>query len=271
MGKKVILYILSFVLSLGLCAVLTLITFSNTMLNKQYILDALEENNYYEKTDANIQEGINNYAMQSGLEQEVFENLYTKEKVIQDVNQVINAIYDNKQVKISTEEIKEELDSRIDKVLEEHQKIPEQKEKESIQNLENVISETYVNGIVYSTEVVEKVSEPVQKILEIIQKLFMISIAFVCILLLVIGIISKKEAFRYLGISFMASGILSVLLPFLVGDRIHYILILNTAFSECIKSMLNTILQMFSIVGGIFIIIGMISCVLFNFCKSRRA
>ena len=270
MGKKVILYILSFILSLGIFAMLTLFIFSNTLLNKQYVLGILEKNNYYEKTYANIQEGINNYAMQSGLEQEVFRGLYTKEKVIKDINQVVDFIYDNKEAKISVEEIKGELDNRIYNVLEEHQKVPKQKEKESIQKLEDVISETYVNGIVYSSEIVEKINEPLQKIMQSMPKVFMASIVFVCILLLVMGIVSKKAIFSYLGISFITSGVLSVLLQLLVGDRVHYILILNTAFSECVRYMISSILHMFSIVGGTFIIIGIISCIFSTFIEVKK-
>lgn len=267
MGKKIILYILTFILSLGTFAMIALGIFSNTILNKKYVLDTLERNNYYERTYANIQEGINNYAMQSGLEQEIFENLYSREKITQDIYQVVDSIYENKEVKINAEEIKEELDSRIYRVLEEHQKMPEQKEKESIQNLENVISETYVSGIVYSSEIVAKISQPLQKVLQMMPKLFMINIAFVCILLIIIGIVSKKESFRYFGISFITSGILSILLQLFAGDRVHYILILNTSFSECVRSMINSMIQMFSIMGGIFIVIGIIGCTFFNFCE----
>lgn len=270
MGKKVILYILSFILSLGIFAVLTLVIFSNTLLNKQYVLGILEKNDYYEKTYANIQEGINNYAMQSGLEQEVFESLYTKEKVTKDINQVVDFIYENKEVEINAEAIKGELDNRIDKVLEEHQKVPKQEEKESIQKLEDVISETYVNGIVYSSEIIEKINEPLQKIMQSMQKVFIASIVCICILLLVIGIVSKKEIFRYLGISFMTSGILSILLQLLVGNRVHYILILNTAFSECVRCMISSILHMFSIVGGTFIIIGVMSCIFSAFIEVKK-
>lgn len=269
MGKKVMIYILSFILSLGIFCVLALAIISNTILNKQCILDTLQKNDYYEKTYIDIQEGIHNYAMQSGLEQEVFENLYTGEKVTQDIGKVIDGIYNNKEVKIDTQEIRQTLDNRIDKVLEEHQKKPDQKEKDSIQKLEDVICETYTSGIMYSNEIAEKISEPLQIISKTLEKLFIAGMIVTCVLLLVIGIMGKKEMLSYLGISFITSGTLSILLQPLVGDRIHYILILNTAFSECVRYMMNHILQMFSIIGGVLIVIGLISSVLGNYIHKR--
>ena len=76
MVKKIIIYIMNFFLVIFIFTLSSLLIFSNTILNKQYIKEILEKNNYYEKTYYNIQNDFENYILQSGLDKDILNNLY---------------------------------------------------------------------------------------------------------------------------------------------------------------------------------------------------
>ena len=78
-------------------------------MNEEYMLSKLEEANYYERMNAEIIEQFKNYTIQSGLSDNVLENLFTQEKLEEDINNVINSIYTGTELEIDTTEIEENL------------------------------------------------------------------------------------------------------------------------------------------------------------------
>jgi len=264
--KKLITYIISLLLSLCIFALIALPIFSNTICSKKYIVGVLEKNNYYEKIYEDIKDGFKNYIMQSGLEESILENLYSKEKVKQDINMVLDGIYENKSVHIETETISSKLDNRIDEVLEKNNRIPEAEEKEAIQTFKDAIIDTYVNGIAYSEENIEKIGEIYNKVFAMINKAQIMCAIIILVLVGIIAIINRnlKEFLKFNGIALLTSGLLSSSLKFLIGDRIHYILILNTIFSENIIYVIQEIMNAFLVVGLIAILIGIAMIVIGN-------
>ena len=79
--KKVISYILSFILVLMLLSLCLLAILKSTILNEEYLISKLEEANYYERMNGEIIEQFKNYTIQSGLSDDVLENLFTEDKL----------------------------------------------------------------------------------------------------------------------------------------------------------------------------------------------
>ena len=190
MIKKSVTYIISFVLSLCILLLATLLILSNTILDKHYVIGMLEKNHYYERTYEDIKDGFSNYIMQSGLEESILNDLYSKEKVVADVNMVIDSIYENKQFQIDTQIIRNKLDNRINTVLEQNNRVPDVEEREAIQIFVDAIVDTYENGIVYSSSAIERIGEVYNKGRTIIQEIKMMCIAVVAVLAIIIIILN---------------------------------------------------------------------------------
>ena len=255
--KKIINFLLNFIMSI-LVFILICMNFTfSTVFNKTYIKTKLTENRFYERAYADVKERFENYTMQSGLELDILEGLVTKEKVKKDINQKIDAIYDNQKITIETDSIRNELDARINAVLEKNNKTPNTTEKESIQKYEDAIVESYQAEILYG----KSFSIP-QKDFQCVRTICIIGIVVISILLLFINkSISKYMAF--LGITGVFSGTLCVVVKRLLEKRIIHILIMDAKFSHFLVNTLTDMLLRFyhmgisiMAVGFLLIIIG---------------
>lgn len=260
MVKKIIIYIINLFLIVSIFAFATLLILSNTIMNKEFVIGVLEKNNYYEKTYYEIQDGFKNYIMQSGLEENIIENLYNMDKVQKDINVIIDSIYENKEININTEVIRNELDNKINEVLKQNNKKIDNSEKKSIQTFENVIIDVYKTGITYSEEAIKQICNAFEKL----QSLFVIAqiilIVIILILMLTIILINKniKETAKTFAITMITVGCASITLKILLGVRVTNILILNKTFSESLVYMINSIMNTLFIMGIAMFIIGVI-------------
>ncbi len=272
MLKKVIIYIINFFLIICVLGLSSLLIFSNTVLNKQYVIKILEKNNYYEKTYYNIQDGFKNYIMQSGLEEDILQDLYDIEKVNKDINMVIDAIYENKDINIDTQELITKLDDRINSVLEDNNHRPDFQEKEEIKIFEDTIAQVYVDGITYFEDDIEQIANIYSKIQLVITKVELALSGLTLLLLGTIIIINRnvKETLNIVGITLLSIGSLNLILKILLGDRTHNILILNSAFSQTLIDLINSIVNVFFTVGIVTTILGIGNIILSKLKKKDK-
>lgn len=111
--KKLINFIVLIFLSLSILSSFLVFTVSNTILNKEYILNKMEECNYYEKTYLDINDILEQYIGPSGLDEEVLKDIYTEEQVKNDIDITVNAIFTGEEKTIETETIREKLSKNI--------------------------------------------------------------------------------------------------------------------------------------------------------------
>ncbi|MCI9177751.1 MAG: hypothetical protein HFJ28_04150 [Clostridia bacterium] len=270
MIKKAIIYILNFLLVICFVTLFLVHITSVTILDKQYVVKCLEQSNYYEKTYYNIQEEFKNYVMQSGLEESILDNLYNQEKVNSDINQVIDSIYENKEIHIEILNLRKTLDNRIKEVLEQNNRKPDAEEELAIQTFEDTIVEVYENGIIYAKEYVENLGDIYQKISNIVSKAELGLIIAGILLLIVIFVISKRKMIRALGIAFLATGVLEIVFKLWIGDKLHHILLLNAAFSESLVYICNNMIQTIFITGIIMSVLGIIVIIASSIPKIKK-
>ena len=103
--KGVLNIIIAFFLTIVILANFALVLVSNTILKKDYMLSLIEENGYYEKVATDLQNGFEEYKYQSGLPDEVFQNLYSENDVRKDINSIVNNVYDGAEVTNSSENV----------------------------------------------------------------------------------------------------------------------------------------------------------------------
>lgn len=272
MLKKIIVYIINFLLVILIFLLSSLLILSNTVLNKQYVKEVLIKNDYYERTYGNIKEDFKNYIMQSGLQESILEDLYDREKVNSDIDMVIDSIFENKKLNIDTKTITKKLDNRINAVLENNNRRPEAEEREEIKIFENTIAEVYTDGIVYSSESILEIANIYSKIQPLIIKIANLFGVLILALLVIIFVINRNlnKNINAVGIALFSSGLLGIIIKILIGDRTHNILVLNTTFSESLIYLINSIVDIFFITGMTMTIIGFVLIIVSNIQKRNQ-
>ena len=270
--KRIITYLIAFVLILSIIANVTLITVKNTILNKEYVACKMEENNFYENVKLNIESGFEGYIQQSGLEEEVITDLFTVDEVKQDTDILLQNIYGQEKQEIDTEKIKTRLRDKIYTSLLDVKLTSD--DRKSIDDFIDVIADTYKNEIEHS-DWLSKLNGKVYKVNEGLEKISIFAYALPVVLIVLLIILHIKELYKVLnkiGISLISSGILMIVATFLVRANIDIenILILNEAISTVIKSAIYQVLNNVTIASVIFEAIGIIACFVANYIKLKK-
>ncbi len=240
--------------------------FSKTILNQSYILSQLEEEKYYENVYYQIQNSFEGYIGPSGLEETILNGIYSKDKVKQDIINVVNYIYTGKNYEINTEEIQVNLSNNINESLLNYN-LSEEEKKSIVQFEEEIINE-YKKQITHS-QYFDKLANYIPKIIE---NVLIIKIEMGVIGFLIIGIlffINKKNFVKFMItiiISVLGSGLFLLFAKFWITSKIEIsnITILSDSFSKVISNILREILCKWNLYGIILSIVSIILLIIFN-------
>ena len=265
--KKVISYILSFILVLMLLSLCLLAILKSTILNEEYLISKLEEANYYERMNGEIIEQFKNYTIQSGLSDDVLENLFTEDKLKQDINNVINSIYTGEALEISTSEIRENLKENILAEVEKEGKTVDFEDEAMVEYLK-AIESAYESQVSYSTSTINSIGSTFEKVIKLAQTAQIVVIVITIVIAVLIIILNIKQIFglNYLAISSMASGLFILLAKLLLGQAtdLKNIMLINQATSHVIQLVIQDLLAKVTIAGAVLLIIGIIFSVIYN-------
>ena len=211
MVKNIISYILSFIMVALIIAIVAVSFLQNKVLNEDYWKMQMEQNNYYEKLEVTINDGFENYIMQSGMDSSVFEGIYDLDKVKEDTNSIVHAILNNEEFKIDTSTIREKLDNNIRKYIKDNKVLVNKTTENQIQNFENAIVSTYSNSVSYSSSVIKSISKIVGRVRNIMPKALVLVVALLvidAIAIIVLNIKNMRNIFRLAAIiSFTIAGL----------------------------------------------------------------
>lgn len=260
MLNKIILNIVSFLLTITLFLLLSLIVLKETILNKNYILDSIEQNNYYQLTYYNIKDTLKSYTIESGVEDSIIDELCNELKVKKDINMVIDSIYNNQKLILDKSSMKNKLSLIIEERIKDNNRIPTNEELEAIQIFVNTILKEYENNIIYNNNAVLKIQSFYHKMNNIIPKIMNILFIINLILLLIIIILSKsiKKVFKLISIPFFANSFLFITLNLFFTNKFKNILIINLHFSKLLISIINNFFVLYFYISIILFIIGLI-------------
>ena len=270
--KKAISYVLSFVLVLMLLSLCLLAIVKSTILDEKYMISKLEDANYYERMNGEIIEQFKNYTIQSGLSDEVLENLFTEDKLKQDINNVIDSIYTGKELEISTSEIRENLKENILAEVEKEGKTVDF-EDEAMEEYLKAIESAYESQVSYSTSTINSIGSTFEKVISLAQTAQIIVIAVTIVIAVLIIILNIKQIFglNYLAISSMASGLFILIAKFLLGQStdLKNIMLINQATSHVIQLVIEDLLAKVTIAGVVLLIIGLIFSIIYNLLNKK--
>ncbi len=207
-AKTIINIILSFLLIFIILSMIVLNLVSTKILNKNYMLSKLKETEFYLQISREVQSGFEKYIYQSGLPEDIINDLYTEEMITSDVNSIIDYIYEGKEITTSEDKVQETLDTKINQYLQSERKTKTSQIQDNITKFEDLITTEYKDNIQVSDTIYEKVQKGMEKILSIYQKIKLIPLIVFIIIIILLLIVNRKDIF--LGINFASISLLSV-------------------------------------------------------------
>lgn len=272
--RKIISYILSFILMLLILLMCLLVIAKSTILDEKYLISQLEETRYYERMNGEIIEQFKNYTIQSGLSDNVLENLFTEDKLKNDINSVVNSLYTGENLKIDTTEIQENLKENVLEEVSKEGKTVDFEDEAMVEYIK-AIEMAYESQVSYSTNAVNSIGESFSKIIKLAstaQNIVTVALVVMVILLILINI-KQIIGLNYIAISGIASGLFILISKILLDKStdLKNIMIINQATSQVIQNTINDILTKVTTAGIVLLIIGLISSILYNLILKKMS
>ena len=270
--NKLLKYIFAIILYLSLTIVVLINILNSTILSKEYILNKLEESNYYNNIYTEVENNFENYIYQSGLDPSVLNDIVSRDKIREDTNIIISNIYDGSNKGIDLEVIRNNLSTNIDKSLED--RYISEENKIAINKFINIIINEYEDTIMntsYSSKINTVISSINNKI-NFINIVMIILVIISIISLIILNTKKKRRKLSIFGIPLLALGLLliTIYLYIILNIDINNIVILNDAISIAVHYILNGIVVKFLINGSIFTILGILIIIIGNMLRYRK-
>lgn len=225
------------IIGLGLFA----IAFS-TVLNKDYVVQKLEETDFYSGTYKLVESNFENYIYQSGLDEEVLKEICSQDKVKKDINIMLNNIYSGTNQSIDTTEISEKLNANIDK-----SGIKNKQNESAINEFVKHICQEYTDTLVHSKYETE-INKMYNKINTLLNKVYNTLLIVFFIDLILIIIINKKKIskdIQALEIALMSASMFQIVACQIITSNVDVknIKIFNDVFSNCLVTIIQDVLN----------------------------
>ena len=272
---KVLINIIKFIsiTILAICmislGILTIV--SSTILNEEYIISKLEETNFYDGTYELVKSNFEKYIYQSGLEEEVLNDICTEKKLKEDINTIISNLYRGTNKKIDTTEISEKLNENIEKSGVKRTS----KNSKAIDEFVKHICDEYTDTLIH-TKYESKINSNYKEIVNIINKGYnIISIALVVDIIILIAINNKKVSkdLQGIGIALFSTGTFELIVANIITSKVNIagIKIFNDVFSKTIVTIIQEIISNIISLGVGTIIIAMIFIAIYAIIVALKA
>lgn len=271
--KTILNLIISFLLIFALILGILFNFLSNEIFNKENMLKRLEETEFYMQISREVYNGFEDYIYQSGLPEDTIKELYTEDDVKNDVNSIINYIYEGKEITLSDEKINTNLENKINEYLQNENIKLTKSEEDNVNKFKKLIVDSYKSNIRISNTLITVAREYYQKANEIFIKVQDIPLTMGVILVFVLFVINIKSltnVISYISISILSSGILLKLFNYIVLKNIDIddLLIIATSLTSFIQNILREVLDIISTNGLYFIVGGITGIIISSMIKA---
>lgn len=250
--KLVLKYIVEFILSITLFSFVFLLILKATVFNESYFINQLKENNYYQLLSERIRENMSYYIIQSGLEEEVLDNIFSIKDVEENVNIVVASLYNGNGIILKTNTVRENLENNIDAYLLNNKK--EVSDRDSLDAFVDTMMSVYEESITLHNGF-DYVAGPFYKISKVLPIFLVVS--FVAIVLETLWLVYLLQCKR-IAVPLMTSGILLLLSNILVKTSIDIknIVFYNEEVATIIKEMSFGVLNWMTNAGILLFVLG---------------
>lgn len=240
---NIIKFILVSILTICLIAIGMITIVYSTILDKTYITSKLEETNFYQETYELVKSNFENYIYQSGLDEEVLNDICSQEKVKNDINIIISNIYSGTKGKIDTSEIAKNLNANINKLG-----IKNSQNQKAIDQFVDQICNEYTETIIhtnYETKLNSEYIKIVDKIVKL-NNVVVVATIVVIILLIIMNIIGAmaSKLIQDFGIALFATGAFNLTACSIVMSKVNIegIKIFNDTFSKAVVTIITEVI-----------------------------
>lgn len=245
---------------------------SNTVFNQEFTLKKLEETNYYANIYTQIKLDFENYIYQSGLDENVIENIILPEEVKKDTRKIIVGIYNGIYEDVDTTKVCERLNDNINSSLE-GKKIDEKTQK-SINSFVDQIANQYKETIT-KTEYEKQIYQGFSKMKKTVDFWKKITIILAVIIEMLIIATYYKKLFKniaYIGTALFGDGIAFIFLKFYIIKKVNIknLIVLNDAITITLRDYLSSILNIVTTYGCVLVVLGLILIVVGNFMHGKK-
>lgn len=253
--------ILSFFIVLVVLAIIVINILNSIILNKNYMLSKINETEFNLQVSREVESGFENYIYQSGLPEDTIKDLFTEEMIEKDVNTIVNAIYDGTEVSLSSDELRKNLDTKIEEYIKNENLNLNEEGRSNIKQFEDLIVEEYDNNVNTLDEVYTSGNEIIKELRNVSDKIGNIPQIILVILIVVLVLLNMTDlltAINFLGISSLTASVLLKLATNAVFTNVDIdnLLVLTTSLSNLIISIIKDNLYRLSEYGTMFIICG---------------
>lgn len=264
--RKIISYILAVIVVILMSVTIILAMINNVIFSKSNVKKHMNKVDYYTEISNIIKDSANNYIMQSGFDESIMDSVIPKEKINNDIDKVIDAIYEGKEIDISTEEIRANLDENVQQYIQQNNYKVDAQTRKDIAKFEDKIESIYENSITYSKNAVKQVVS----YFKMAKRITRLALIAVSILLIIFAFITYKINRASFGISLLATGIICIFIKCYSGLNIavNNILMVNKTFSNLMINLINQVVQYIFISGIILTVLGIFFIIIFE-RKSR--
>lgn len=272
---KIILNLLRFLITfiLTICIIILVLTSiaSSTVLNKGFILQQLENTNYYANTYTAVNEDFKNYIYQSGLDEQVLDGIVSLEQVRNDTKTIINNIYDGTDVAVDTTQIATNLNNNINASLEEEMT---ETQRRAIETFVTKITEQYTETISHTSyeDTINDYFSKITKAVNLLIRVSAIGAGVSAILLLLLSVKHLTKGICLIASAVTASGLFNILVNVIVNAnvKIQNITILNDAISITLREILTSIMNTINKYGIIMLVVGIVIIIVCSIITNRK-
>ena len=234
-----------------LATTITIILF--TIFNQNFMAQQLNETNYYEKLYTNIKLEMSYYVTQSGLSDDILNNIFDKELLRRTTEKMLDNFYNNKDNTINKTSIEENLMNNINEELKDY-KLTEE-DKTSIDKFITQMSSTYEMEISYSN-ILNKYHNSFNRIYHIL-----VALDLLCITLFIINYFITRYTLkeRNIIISLLTTTTLITIIHLYLSNTLDlgHLEFYNDIISNLINYTYQSIMSIFNIVSTIYLVISL--------------
>lgn len=234
-----------------LATTITIILF--TVFNQNFMAQQLNETNYYAKLYTNIKLEMSYYVTQSGLSDDILNNIFDKELLRRTTEKMLDNFYNNKDNTINKTSVEENLMNNINEELKDY-KLTEE-DKTSIDKFITQMSSTYETEISYSN-ILNKYHNTFNRIYHIL-----VALDILCIALFIINYFITRYTLkeRNIIISLLTTTVLITIIHLYLSNTLDlgHLEFYNDIISNLINYTYQSIMSIFNIVSTIYLVISL--------------
>ena len=255
--KLLLGYIFGFITSLVLATLVLLLIFKFTIANKNYVLNMLKENNYYSDINDEIQEEMRFYLSSTGFTDEIINDVYDYDNLVNDINTFIDNVYLGKETKLDNKDIYSKIEKNIESFFQKSNL--SSINKDGINNLITDLVNAY-DDEVELYHFIDTLIPHIPKVINYIN-IGVIACSIALVILLIVLIIVK---YRYYSATIMSSGLILLFVRLVIIEKIDVknLLIITEKFSVELRILLTKLQDILWIIAGIMIFLGLIISVI---------